>query len=734
MIIFEHTTPTLLIWLAVILALGGGAFSVWRFMPHTVYNFAIGGIYALFILVMAWCLLQPGKRDVEIEKLKPRFAVALDTSASMLVRSSDEVTTRWDTALEAMAMPWVDALGADCIVERFAFSSALSKRLTPEEMSELSPDGTATMLRDSLQELTQRYAGMNVAGALLLTDGTDTREATDDWAVDARPFPIYTVRLEPEGGWEVEPDLRVDSANTPRRTTVGWKTELTTAISGQGSGGKPVAVQLFKDGQLHLENPIQLPDSGAARETTFELEHPEIGVFDYRVHVPPLPGESNTNDNSFALSVRVVDARNRLLYVEGPPRWEYKYLRRALVANRQITPIIFYAGFDGKPYGGVPVGEMTSNMTESELAEIKVVIVGNLDAEALTEPRARNLVDFVEAGGSLVILGGTKAWGEAGLSGTSLRSILPIRKHATTPIQGDSPFPVQIADAGKAHAAFAGDADYWSVVPPVLTFFPGVEMSAGAKTLVEVQTSEGMHPIVVSHRYGEGKVVTILTDSLWKWQLTANAVASKPYQRFWDQLITWLLPSEEELDTQGIELFADREGLFLGETIELSARLDEDAVDEDTRIQCMLVLPDKREVPYAMAAQPVTSPSGKTFPGYVMPFTADVPGLYTATAVTGEGAGALKSMPLSFFVKPYTPESMPRPVHAPALEAIARSSGGRYFETLKELNRALEVLNANPIEEQTVEYRSLWQTWFFVILLMLLLSATWIMRKLQNMP
>ena len=73
-----------------------------------------------------------------------------------------------------------------------------------------------------------------------LSDGLDTREDNDDWAAEHRPYPIYTVRLEPPNIWKVEPDLHVDALNTPRRVVVGWDTELKANISGQGTRGRTV--------------------------------------------------------------------------------------------------------------------------------------------------------------------------------------------------------------------------------------------------------------------------------------------------------------------------------------------------------------------------------------------------------------------------------------------------------------------------------------------------------------
>ena len=84
----------------------------------------------------------------------------------------------------------------------------------PRKAEALQPDGTATRLRDALKKIADRTAGLNVAGMLLLSDGADTREALDDWAGAERPFPIHTLRLEPPGGWQQEPDLRIDAVTT----------------------------------------------------------------------------------------------------------------------------------------------------------------------------------------------------------------------------------------------------------------------------------------------------------------------------------------------------------------------------------------------------------------------------------------------------------------------------------------------------------------------------------------
>jgi hypothetical protein len=596
----------------------------------------------------------------------------------------------------------------------------------------LAPDGKSTLLRDALQKITSRYAGMNVAGGLVLTDGVDTREAFEDWSGEPRPFPLYTVALEPDAVWDIEPDIHVDMVRTPRRVTVDWKTELKAVISGQGTKGDVIGVRLYKDNVMEQEVPTQVPEDGGSRQATFEITHTEVGVFTYRVYVPPLPGETNTNDNEFAVSVQVIDAKNRLIYIEGAPRWESKYLKRALQANKMVSPLMFVRGPDGKPRAFGPAGSMTPDLTENQLSYFKVVVIGNLTAKELGTRRAENLIEYVEDGGSLVLLGGTQAWSQDGFASSPLKKIMPVKSWRPNKIEGE--FSVALTDTGLAHPAFAGDQELWDVIPPVLSVFPGVQLAAAGQALVSAQTPAGEENLVVSQRYGQGKVVAIFTDSLWKWKLHPRAIENRPYQRFWDQLIAWMLPDEEDLDKDRLELFADRETLVLGEEITINARLGGENRDKKISVRCEIELPDKNLAPFSMRPETVTTSSGKSYPGYATVYTVNQPGLHTITATALVEGNRVKSDALSFFVKPYSPETIPRAMHAGVLKNIAQGSGGAYFESLDALNEALSQLTYRQIEEELSEYNTLWQKPAILGLLMALVTIGWIARKLNSMP
>ena len=736
MIIFDHSLPIIVIGASLAAALGAVMLSFWRHRGARRFGLVLTALRLSFLALLGWCLLQPQRRESRTQLLRPRFVVALDTSQSMLLTPSAEVPSRWAAARGLLGGGWRRVTAAECVVDACSVAGGLGPRLALEEAEHLVPDGAATLLRNGIQALADRYRGQNVAGVLLLSDGVDTREVRDEWAVGPWPFPVYTVQLEPAAVWEVEPDVRVDRVDTARRVPVGWKTELKAIVSGQGTGGEEVPVQLLRDGEGIDDASIRIPAEGGSRELAFVLEHPRVGVFTYEVRVPGLPGESQTSDNQYSVSVQVVDAANRLLYVEGPPRWESKYLARLLTASRQVTALVFIRGPDQKFWTLGAREGLTPDLDEQQLALFKIVILGNLSGAELGPERAARVETFVAGGGSLILLGGPKAWDAAGFGATPLAALLPVQG-AAAPAEGR--YAVALTDEGRAHPVFAGAAGEGAGLPPVLSLFAGLQPAPGAQTLLVAEGPQGAQPVVVTQRYGEGRVAALLTDSLWRWKLDPSSSRDPVYDRFWTQLLAWLSPAEETLAEDRIELFPDKEQLYLGEEVVLSARVAAPAgtaeADPPGRVQCEITLPDGRAVPFVMARREVPAgPSGRAGSGYEVTFPSRAPGLHAARVVIEREGGPVRSDPVSFFVKPYTPESVPRPANLDVLRALARGSGGRFLENVEEADRYLSSLQFHGAEEERVEYRSLWRSFWVLPWLLGLLSAEWGLRKWRNLP
>lgn len=728
---FEHVAPTWAILTGLGLAVVIALLSLWRHLGLRWANGFLLACRVLFFVLLGWCLLLPARQRTQTELIKPRFIVALDTSASMWQAPPRGVrANRWAVAREVLSQPWTRRLGAQCTIDVFAFDSELHPPLTLEWVPSTAPQGKATLLREALRKIADRYKGQAVTGMLVLSDGLDTREMRPEWTGEDWPFPLYTVRLEPPDVWVTEPDVRIAAADTPRRAVVDWDTKLTATLAGQGIRGRPFDVQLLENGALLESLAAQLPDEGGTQDIAFRLPHPRIGTFTYTVAIPPLPGETRTNDNAFSVNVQVVDARNRLLYAESVPRWESKYLARELRANKTVTPMIFIRGPDGKFLSYGERAGMTLDMTDEQLSLFKTVILGDLDAQAIGPARAAALVKFVGNGGSLVLLGGPAAWGPGGFAATPLKQVIPFDRPGHPPAS-EGPFAVVLSDEGRAHALFTAQTNAWDALPPVLSVFAGAKPSFAATVLLEVRSTAGAQPLLITQKYGEGKVVAILTDSFWRWQLTPGQ--ARPYAQFWRQLLEWFSPPETTLEKYDLDLFADTGVLAVGENIALKARFSGQDREPPASpgVVCEVQTPDNRRIPLTLSRQDVNL-SGRRYTGYGIEFAPQTPGLHRAVARVEIEGRQIESAPYSFYVQPFTPENRPQPVNVPVLQGLAESSRGKFLEP-GAVNAVLAGLRADARQESRVEYATLWQHWRVLACLMGLLFLEWISRKVRGM-
>jgi hypothetical protein len=730
-IMWEHSAPKWFFVFMALIAFGVMVFTAIKYMPRNLLTPVLALFRIVFFILLGWCLMLPLRKEASSELVKPRFVVALDTSASMSMSPTSSIPTRWAVAQEVLKMPWKQMIAAQCDIDVYPFAESLGEKREIAKTDSLKPDGQSTRLHSALAAAMERYQGQPLAGLLLLSDGLDTRETTDEWVGMKWPCPVYSVRLEPDGIWEREVDVAVESVETPARVIVGWNSKLTAVVAGQGTKGETLHVQLFRNGELLKDEPTKIPTEGGSREVTFQLENKDQGSYTYTVSVPVLKGETVTNNNSYSVSAQVVDAKNRVLYIEDVPRWESKYLTRVLRENPAYTPLVFLRGPEGKFLTFGNRGDTTLHFTDEQLAQFKMVVLGDLDVPILTEARAAQMVKYVENGGSLILLGGAKSWGDNGWQTGPMAKMLPIKKAAGggPPIEGR--YPVTLTEEGRAHPVFQTKDGSLNELPQVLSLFPGAKETPGATVLANAQGPDGKTPLIVLQRYGQGKVVVLMTDSLWRWQLEPGK--DKTYGLFWNQLLAWLAPQEDKSGPFNLDLYASEDRVFLGDSMTLNARIGSlAAASPQAEVKVEVEEPGGRKVPFTMQRRTIPTSTGQPVLGYGTDFEPKVPGLYKAVAKATLDGKPVESQPYSFFVKPFTPETNPKPARADLLQAIARTSMGRFCEK-KEIDQVLSALTFKSEQTERVIYNSLWNNPWILGLLVLLLSVEWMVRRMRNM-
>ncbi len=242
-------------------------------------------------------------------------------------------------------------------------------------------------------------------------------------------------------------------------------------------------------------------------------------------------------------------------------------------------------------------GSVNLTMAHDQLAQFKIAILGNMDGATLGAERAKSLVKFVDEGGSLILLGGDDAWSDRGFAATPLKELLPIQRDWSVPPR-EGTFNAILTKEGAAHPALQSLVKKWTRPMPVLSIYPGSKPSAGATTVMTADNE----PLIVTQRFGQGKVAAILSNSLWRWQLEPGQ--QDEYLSFWDGLIQWLMPQASQVDQFSLDLSADVEQLFLGDSLNLTAHAGGSRASSAANIPVTVEIqtPDGRKIPYPMRA------------------------------------------------------------------------------------------------------------------------------------
>jgi uncharacterized membrane protein len=416
-------------------------------------------------------------------------------------------------------------------------------------LSAFTADETRTALADAVKDLLDRGAGDLPAAIVLMTDGRDNaskvplEEAARECARLQVPLHIYGVGSPDIGNLQLKdigvPDTLFyeDAVSAPVRwRSQGFKqgkATLTLTL-----GGKVVARRdvLVHEGEDFREVLTFTPQKGAEKEQKLDL------TATIKYDGP----EAFTDDNEVKRSVRLVDRKVNILYVENAPRWECKFLQTLLLRDRRVQAHFVLLGADPRAAQAGPPFLPAFPATRQELFAYDLLILGDVPADQLGTERLRWVQDFVREGGGLVLIAG-RQHAPASYRSTPLAEVLPVEfvpvRFAADTGARPQPFVPVLTRVGRRSDLMAlADTDEensaaWKGLPGFYWHYPVVKLRPGAVALLthpSAKAGDEPMPILASQAYGKGPVLFAATDETWRWRYNAE---DRFFGRFWGQVV-----------------------------------------------------------------------------------------------------------------------------------------------------------------------------------------------------
>jgi uncharacterized membrane protein len=689
------------------------------------------------VATLLFCLARP---TLILKAAVPQqnfLGVLLDDSRSMAIadRGGQTRSAFIEQEFGPKTGPLLNALSQRFVLRFFRFAASSAR---VDSAGALKYDGTATRLGPALEHARDELAGLPLAGLVMVTDGADTSDAAMDdslASIRARSIPVFTVGIGEE---RFAKDIQVSRVETPRAVLKGTSLVVDVVLSQTGYSGETVPLNVEDGGRLVSSQDVALPANGEAATVRVRFTASEAGARLFKFRIPVQPGEQVTQNNVREALIEVEDRRDKILYLEGEPRFEMKFLYRAVKEDPNLGVTVLQRTAENKYYrftvdspdeviGGFP-------KTRDELFAYRAIILGSIEAAAFTPEQMRMLADFVSRrGGGLLMLGGRRSFVEGGWAGTPLAEALPVvleqapGRPATPqaawvnvrPTRDGEAYPIaQIADGSAS-------VTRWEDLPPVTTVNPIHQVKPGATILLSGQDARHQDQVVLAYqRYGRGKAFAMPIQDSFLWYMNPKLpVSDKTFATYWRRLARWLVdgvPNEVNVTTQ------DR--VEPGDTIKLAAEvLDSGYVEvNDSRVTATITSPSRKttELPLEWIVEHDGDYRGS--------FVADEPGLYEIRVVAGRGDKTFGSSVIHVQVSAGDGEYFDAPMRAPLLRRIAEETGGRFF-TAGNASTLPEAISYNGRGVTVVEERELWDMPALLILMIGLLSAEWGYRRRRGL-
>jgi hypothetical protein len=640
----------------------------------------------------------------------------------------------------------------------------------------LPPAQQQTDLAAALDKALADTPAERLAGVLLLTDGRHNAAAQVEPAarrLGVLGVPVCAIAL---GAREPPIDAAVLALDAPQTVYAKDTVRITAKLKLDGLAGRTAHVRLLEDDTLLDEREVRIP--AQTFRTQVELSHdPETaGVRSYRVAVDGFNGEALRANNACPLAVSVTDDRIQVLLADGRPRWEMRYLKN-LFAGRDRTVKLQYVVFDpdrvaglkppprGPAAAGLPADEVQAGGLPADLGEwlkFDLVILGDVPPEHLTGEHLQALRAFVmDRGGTLIVIAGRRHMPGA-YGGTALAELLPVRlgpDPAAAAADRRRGFRIALTPQGREDVIMRQavqperNLEIWAAMPRLYWRLPVAGAKEGADVLAYALTASApddvrpdkpagptdeqtlrrrrrfmrRHPLIAVHRAGMGKVVFLATDRTWRLRYRKGDVH---HHKFWGQVLRWATADKLPAGTAHVKLGTDRARYTPKSTIRLRARIigpDLDPVVSSEVTACVyqgrrLVL--RKKLDYQpnsagrYAAQLGELPSGE--------YRVELEAPPLEAILAAEGA---EKVAIRFTVAATVPDEQTELLaDRGLLRRVASLTGGQVAEP-GAAGELLAAFGPGAIVRRQTRQLVLWSSWPYLVTILILLTAEWLLRK-----
>ena len=688
---------------------------------------AVVALQSLSVALVLALLWQPALAVQSLKNRENAVAVLVDTSRSMLFGEGG--VSRLARAADALHERVLPALRDKFGVRLYGFSGEPERleSLVPEG---LPPPGNSTGVGESVLRVLRESTAVPLGAVLVVSDGSDNSERFGrDMLAEIRQYnvPVHTIGV---GRDRIEGDIELSGVSMAASSLPRSRVSAQLTLRHDGGQERLTRITVRDGSSILASQPVTLRPNEPVRREWIDFGAGDAGVRNLTFTVEPLEGEEIEGNNARRRVLDVPRRRRRILYAEGEPRWQYKFMRRAVHKDASVQLVTLLRTSANKFYRqGVDTPEELEDGFPAEPEELfayDALIIGSFEAPFFTPKQQVAIRDFVSRrGGTLMMLAGRNGLGAGGWQVSEIVDALP-----TALEPGEASFvrervSVELTPRGRDSLVCRLDpdpvknAEQWAEMPQLADFQRLGALKPAAVTLLGVRHGRELLPLLVRQPYGRGRTVIFATGGSWRWRMSLPSDDVR-HDTFWRQLLRSLVAN-----TQGpVRLTSDRSNYADESRVALRAEVRGKDYNFASNAQVTAIVTPQEGPPTTVDLRPSASEPGV----YEAEVGADQLGVFRVEVTAHQGDDRLGADTLHARREGGVAEFFHPERNASLLARLAERTGGRYWE-LDDLDALPGDIRFSEAGITAREVLDLWDMPALFLLLLLLRAAEWLLRK-----
>lgn len=671
-----------------------------------------------FLLVIL-LIFQPTKKIYK-KRGNPTVAVLVDDSASMGTVSM----SGFENIKKKLRTQLFKTGGVD--FHFFAFSADI-KNFSEKEIRSLKPAGTRTDIIGALEKVKTGFLGKELDAIILFSDGNqnvnaDTNEILDE--LNNLKVPVYAVVPEKS---DTRKNISISKVEIPDILFRNTAAVITAKINAVGFAGKKISIFLKSGGttpQVLETKTIDITNDGSF-EVMFNVTPEKAGMSNYSLVIPTYTDEKNLSDNTKQFILTAEPEKIRVLYLCGLPSFNYSFLRNTLKNDPNIELVSFV--ILRNPENVVPVSDSELSLIPFPINEIfseeifhfDMLIFDNFNYSKfpIQQQHLMNIKNFVtEYGKAFLVISG-----DTSLSiyrNTPVAEILPVNP---TPNMDYEKFQLNILQQEHNIFKLSSDPAENTSILQNMPEFDGINISTvRGKSIILAESKKSKHPIIAIAEEGKGRVMCIMTSSLWRIALGSENPYN--YVNFWSQSIKWLTNAAS---MKRVAIFV-KKSYNIGDTASIKIKVRDEYFKpvNNAAVGLDVTLPNGKRESFAVSPEIENGEYGTYIP-------LDSSGEYTLTAAAYNNKRFLGNDKAFLTVFNLSAESEDIFINDSLMNKIAGDTGGKFLSAeafdFTELN--IKPHPAQHIKSNILYEVNVWNKPLTYIILIILFCTEWFLRR-----